>query len=183
MDHENRAAAPRNHNILSATNPAAVIALAAVVIIVAISACGTTGRQPSDLQVPDVSGQSAPDAMAALQNLGFVVQQQQKADPSIPPDRVISTDPPAGATAHPGSTVKLYLSSGPEQREVPDVTNLSFEDARNRLRAAGFANVQRVLKQSTPEQKDRVIATTPPSGQTAPLTAVITVYVGTGPLS
>ena len=79
--------------------------------------------------------------------------------------------------------MKIYVSSGPEQREVPDVTNLSFDDAKNRLLAAGFANVQRVPRPSTPEQKDHVIATTPPSGQTAPLTAVITVYVGTGPLS
>ena len=165
------------------SRPAVVIAVAAFVIMVAVSACGLLARQRSVHQVPDVCGQSAPDAMAALQNLGFVVQRQQKADPSIPPDRVISTDPPAGATAHPGSTVKIYVSSGPEQREVPDVTNLSFEDARNRLLAAGFANVQQVPKPSTPEQEDRVVATTPPASHTAPLTAVITVYVGTGPLS
>ena len=185
MDHQlaeqNRGAELRN--LRSATIPAVVIAVAAAVIMVAVSACGPTARQRSDHQVPDVSGQSAPDAMAALLNLGFVVQRQQKADHSIPPARVISTDPPAGTTAHPGSTVKIYVSSGPEQREVPDVTNLSFEDARNRLRAAGFANVQQVPKPSTPEQKDRVIATTPPASQSAPLTAAITVYVGTGPRS
>ena len=86
MDHQlaeqNRGAELRN--LRSATIPAVVIAVAAAVIMVAVSACGPTARQRSDHQVPDVSGQSAPDAMAALLNLGFVVQRQQKADPSIP---------------------------------------------------------------------------------------------------
>jgi serine/threonine-protein kinase len=181
---QNRGAEPRDRirSLLSATVSAVVIAVAAVMTVVAISACGAKASQRSDHQVPDVSGQSAPDAIAALQNLGFVVKQQQKADPSIPPDRVISTDPPAGATARGGSTVEIYVSTGPEQRAVPDVANLSFDDARTRLLAAGFANVQRASQPSAPEQKDRVVATSPPANQTAPVTAVIKVYVGTGPL-
>jgi serine/threonine-protein kinase len=158
-----------------------VIAVAAVVIIAVVSACGPKARPNRDLQMPDVAGQSASDATAALQNLGFVVQKQQKTDPSIPPDRVIGTDPPAGATAEPGSNVKIYVSSGPEQREVPDVTNLSFDEARNKLLAAGFTTVRRAPSPSTPEQKDRVISTFPPAHQTASVTAVITVNVGTGP--
>ena len=153
------------------------------VLLSAVSAgCTMTPGHPStrDVQVPNVTGQLRDDAIAALQNLGFVVQTQQKADPSITPGTVISTDPPAGATAGPGSKVKIYVSAGPEQREVPDVTGLSFDNAREKLLAAGFSTVQRVPSPSTLELKDHVISTSPPAHQTASVTAVITIYVGTG---
>jgi serine/threonine-protein kinase len=58
---------------------------------------------------------------------------------------------------------------------------MSYADAVRRLTAAGFGKVKQVLTASTPEQKDRVVSTSPPANQTAPVTFEISVNVGSGP--
>lgn len=54
----------------------------------------------------------------------------------MPPDHVINTAPAAQPTAA-GDEVTLNVSTGPEQREVPDVASLSYGDAVKKLTAAG----------------------------------------------
>jgi serine/threonine-protein kinase len=133
------------------------------------------------VQVPDVSGQVQADAIAALQNKGFKTRTNQRTDPKVPPDHVIDTDPSANSAVSAGDDITINVSSGPEQREIPDVTKLSFADAVRKLKAAGFDKVQQTASASAPEQKDRVVATLPPANQTSAVTNVITVVIGSGP--
>jgi eukaryotic-like serine/threonine-protein kinase len=100
---------------------------------------------------------------------------------TVAPDHVIGTDPTAGEAAEQGSEVTISVSTGPEPRQVPDVSNLSFADAENRLTAAGFGTLKQVPTPSTTEQKGRVLGTNPPANQTAPVTSEISVLVGSGP--
>ncbi len=92
--------------------------IAVCVLLSAASAgCTTTGHPSShDVQVPDVTGQSSADAIAALQNLGLVTHTQQEPDSSVPPGHVINTDPKANTTVGKGSAVTVNVSTGPEQR-------------------------------------------------------------------
>ena len=136
-----------------------------------------------DVQVPDVSGQPSADAIAALQNRGFKVRTQQKPDSSVAPDHVIDTNPNGGDTVGAESEVTLNVSTGPEQREVPDVSMLSYADAVSRLKSAGFTKFRQQPTISTPEQKDLVVATSPPANQTSAITNEIAVLVGSGPES
>src|SRR4029077_8019912 len=59
--------------------------------------------------------------------------------------------------------------------------SLSYADAVNKLKAAGFSNFKQANSPSTPEMKDKVIVTNPPANQTTAITNVITVFVGSGP--
>ena len=159
-----------------------VAALAALTVGVAwaINAFGGNTRA---VQVPNVTGQSQADAVAALQNKGFKPRALQKPDSTVPPDHVIDTDPKANETVDANSQVTINVSTGPEQREIPDVANLSYADAVRRLTAAGFGKVKQVPTASTPEQKDRVVGTSPAANSTAPVTFEISVLVGSGPES
>jgi serine/threonine protein kinase len=156
-------------------------ALVTVAVIAAILITVTTSQQHRDVQVPDVTGQLSADAIAALQNLGFTTRTQQKPDSSVPPDHVISTEPKGNDTAKVGSEVTINVSTGPEQREVPDVSTLSYTDAVTKLKAAGFSKFKQVNSPSTPELLGRVIGTNPPNNQMTAITNVITVVVGSGP--
>ena len=89
-------------------------------------------------------GQASADAIAALQNHGFKTRTQQKPDSTIPPDHVIGTDPGANASVGAGDEITINVSTGPEQREVPDVSSLSYADAVKKLKAAGFSQFKQV---------------------------------------
>lgn len=159
---------------------AVVAALATLTVAVAWAINVISGPRHS-VQVPSVRDKPSAEAIADLQNKGFKVRTLQKPDSAIAPDRVIDTDPKAGEAADQGSEVTINVSTGPEQREIPDVAGLSYADAVRRLTAAGFGKLTQVPTPSTPEQKDRVVGTNPPANQTAPVTFVISVLVGSGP--
>ncbi|OBF57244.1 serine/threonine protein kinase [Mycobacterium sp. 852002-53434_SCH5985345] len=158
----------------------AVAALAVLTIVVVI-AFNTLGGTTRDVQVPDVRGQVSADAIAALQNRGFKTRTLQKPDSTIPPDHVISTDPGANASVSAGDEVTINVSTGPEQREVPDVSSLGYSDAVSKLKAAGFSKFKQANSPSSPELLGKVIGTNPPANQTSAITNVITVIVGSGP--
>jgi eukaryotic-like serine/threonine-protein kinase len=156
----------------------AVLAMLTVAVTIGINMIG--GR-PRAVQVPDVSGQASADAIAALQNRGFKIQTQQKPNSTVPPDHVIDTDPKGNESVAAGSEVTLNVSTGPEQRQIPDVSGLSYADAVRKLNAAGFGKFKQATAPSTPELKDRVVSTNPPANQTSAITNEITIVVGSGP--
>jgi eukaryotic-like serine/threonine-protein kinase len=159
----------------------AIVAVLAVLTVVVTISINLIGGSPRDLQVPDVKGQVQADAIAALQNRGFKTRTNQEPDSTVPPDHVIDTDPAANSAVSAGDDITINVSTGPQQREIPDVTKLSFTDAVRKLKAAGFDKVQQTASASAPEQKDRVVGTLPPANQTSAVTNVITVVIGSGP--
>lgn len=158
-----------------------VVAVLAVLTVVVTVAINMIGANPRDQQVPDVTGKSRDDAIATLQNRGFKVNPQQNSDSEVPPGFVISTDPAANSSVAAGEEITIRVSSGPEQREVPDVTGLSPAEAEKRLKSAGFENLRRTPSESLPDQKDKVTGTVPPANSTSAITNPITIAVGTGP--
>ncbi|BBY44949.1 Stk1 family PASTA domain-containing Ser/Thr kinase [Mycolicibacterium celeriflavum] len=158
----------------------AVLAVLTVVVTVAINMFGGDTRA---VEVPDVSGQPSADAIAELQNRGFKTRTQQRPDSTVPPDHVISTDPSADTSVEAGEEITINVSTGPEQREIPDVKNLTYDEAAQKLTEAGFEKFKPTSSPSTPELKNRVLGTNPPANQTSAITNEITIVVGSGPES
>lgn len=156
----------------------AVLAVLTVVVTLAINMFGGSTR---DVQVPDVRGQASADAIAELQNRGFKTRTQQKPDSAVPPDHVINTEPGADTSVDAGDEITINVSTGPEQREIPDVRNLSYDEAVRRLTDAGFEKFRPSSSPSTPELKDKVLGTNPPVNQTSAITNEITIVLGAGP--
>jgi len=82
-----------------------------------------------------------------------------------------------------GDEITVNVSTGPEQREVPDVSSLSYAEAVKKLTDAGFGRFRQTASPSAPEMKDRVVGTNPPANQTSAITNEITIVVGSGPES
>jgi serine/threonine-protein kinase len=157
---------------------AAILAVLTVVVTLAIN---MVGGKPRAVQVPDVRGQVSADAIASLQNKGFKIRTQQKPDNTVPPDHVIKTDPAGNLSVNAGDEILISVSTGPEQREVPDVSALSYAEAVKKLTAAGFGKFKQSEAPSNPDQRDKVLNTVPPANQTSAITNEITIVVGTGP--
>ena len=154
-----------------------------VLTVVVALAINMASSKPRPMQIPNVGGQVSADAIATLQNKGFKIRTQQKPDNSVPPEHVIGTEPPGDSTVNAGDEVVINVSTGPEQREVPDVASLSYAEAVKKLTAAGFGKFKQGEAPSAADQRDRVLNTVPPANQTSAITNVITIVVGTGPVT
>jgi serine/threonine-protein kinase len=159
-----------------------VLAVLTVVVTIGIN---MIGGNPRDQQVPDVHGMLQADAIATLQNRGFKVNPQNKTDSAVPPDHVIGTDPAANAAVSAGDEITINVSVGPEQREVPDctnlTTNLTYAECVARLKNVGFVRFKRTDSGSMTVPKDRVITTIPSPNQTSAITNEINIVVSSGP--
>ncbi|WP_030205607.1 Stk1 family PASTA domain-containing Ser/Thr kinase [Streptomyces bikiniensis] len=139
------------------------------------SAVALVVSKGSPIDVPDVTGETVPDATAALQEAGLTVR--------VAPERINSPEAAGsvaaqslaeGSRAAEGDTVTLTVSKGPALVEVPDVTGETTEDARAALEEAGF---EVKLKKTFPFLGDTVAGQSVAGGSTAPEGSVITLTI------
>ena len=92
------------------------------------------------IEMPDVVNKEFRQATTDLQKLGFTVEKEVVADPSITKDYIVSTIPAAGEELPAGSQVFLRVSGGPEIKmvQVPSLVGYFESTARNRLESAGL---------------------------------------------
>ncbi|MFB9346962.1 Stk1 family PASTA domain-containing Ser/Thr kinase [Streptomyces heliomycini] len=103
------------------------------------SAVALTVSKGSPVDVPDVTGDDAEDARAGLEEAGLEVKiAAERVDSEHDAGRVARQSPGAGRQVAEGDTVTLTLSKGPEMIEVPDVVGDSVDEAKEKLKDAGF---------------------------------------------
>lgn len=153
------------------------LGLVMLLVIAGVYIVGTMNR----VTVPDVQGLTRQDALSQLTDRGLNPQVDTRPDGSVQEGRVIGTDPAANSSVSSGSDVTVNVSTGPEQRRIPDVSSLSYDEAVRTLRDAGFENVRRMAQASTTEELDRVVGTIPAAQQDATTSNEIVILVGSGP--
>jgi serine/threonine-protein kinase len=129
------------------------------------------------VQVPSVVGMSRDNAVATLTNAGLEASPVVDVPSSKPTGTVTGQDPAGGTTVVSGSRVRINVSSGPAEVDVPSVIGLSFDDASAALQNDGFAVARTNVDSEQP--KDTVVDQSP-SGQ-APKGATIRLSVSKGP--
>jgi eukaryotic-like serine/threonine-protein kinase len=91
-----------------------------------------------EVEVPRVAGERVDGAVADLRQAGFKTRVVRVFDATVPKDSVVGTSPPGGLQQIWGATVQVYASKGPDMVVVPDVRNLTREQAEGALRASGL---------------------------------------------
>jgi membrane peptidoglycan carboxypeptidase len=139
-------------------------------------------RTPT-VQVPDVSGMSPADAQSAIEAAGLSFAQGGARASSVPAGQVGGSDPGAGANAARGSTVTVFISSGPDQSQqqgtpgtVPDVRGQDQTSARQTLRAAGFDVTMAQEQVQDNSQIGKATRTDPAAGQQSG--GPVTLFIG-----
>jgi serine/threonine-protein kinase len=129
------------------------------------------------VNVPNVVGQPYDNAAGQLQAAGFAIARRD-VDSSQPPDVVIDQQPKGGSSLARGGTVILYVSKGPKEATIPDVTSQDEESATETLERSGF--VVEVQDQDTtdPTQDGIVLAQDPPGGTKAKPGKTVQIIVG-----
>jgi eukaryotic-like serine/threonine-protein kinase len=133
------------------------------------------GLEP--LEVPNVIGQQYDSAAGQLQGRGFAVA-RRNVDSSQPKDTVIDQQPRGGSELARGGTVTLFVSRGPKESTIPDVTSQDEESATEALEQSGFT--VEVVDQDTfdPNQDGLVLSQDPPGGTKARPGSTVTIVVG-----
>ncbi|MER7128958.1 Stk1 family PASTA domain-containing Ser/Thr kinase [Streptosporangium saharense] len=127
------------------------------------------------VKVPELATQTLAAAKKTLTDLGLQVKIEETFDDKLPKDTVIDTDPPAETEVDKNSVVTLKVSKGVEKVEVPDVLNMTVEEATSALEAKGFkASVQ--TKVSTRPQ-GKVFQSDPAAGEKAAKDSTVRIYV------
>jgi serine/threonine-protein kinase len=134
---------------------------------------------PAPVNVPNVVGDDSATAAGNLSNAGFKVRVVNQPSATVPQGQVIRTDPAANTQAQKGAMVTLFVSSGPQNATVPDVTSsrTTQSQAESILTAAGF-KVQVVTVPSTPSNNGIVLAQNPTANTQAPQGSTVTITVG-----
>jgi serine/threonine-protein kinase len=91
---------------------------------------------------------------------------------------VFKQDPSAGSHVDKGSTVTIWVSTGPPKVTVPDVKGQQWSEAQQTLITAGLKPVEHIVNGPT---KGQVSATDPPAGKSVPKGSTIRVNVWSGP--
>jgi len=93
---------------------------------------------PAALPIPDVSGKSADEALAALGAAGLKGTSVEVFDAKVPAGKVVGTNPAPGISVRPGLAVAVNVSKGPDLVVVPTVSGRSPQSAQQTLSAAGL---------------------------------------------
>ena len=94
--------------------------------------------------IPNVEGDDESTARSRLESAGFVVSSQTSNSDTVAEGHVIYTTPGVGETADAGSTVTIYVSSGPaapKEYDVQYVVGWTYAEAYAALTNQGFSPV------------------------------------------
>jgi serine/threonine-protein kinase len=98
-----------------------------------------------------------------------------QANDTVPKDQAIGTDPPAGTRVERGAAVRLFMSTGPSEVDVPNTIGQTQGAATLALTNAGFNVI--VNFTIAPGSRGIVVAQNPSSGKLAKA-GTVTITVG-----
>jgi serine/threonine-protein kinase len=131
--------------------------------------------------VPDLTGRSIEQAIEALEPLGVIIEQDQENSATVPEGFVSRTDPAAGSRVFKNSVVTVFLSLGPKQLRVPEVSGLSADEAKKLLTDSGFVVGSSKNFFGEPPQ-GQVLGLSAPAGAILNQGSVIDIRISLGPL-
>ena len=141
------------------------------------------GPEPAaSVTVPDLSNMTPEEAETELAKYKLTGK-SGNSEPSddVEVGHVCRQSPGAGTSAKAGDTITYYLSSGPNEVEVPNVSGYSENNAKSTLKAAGFTDISVVYDNSDTVTSGLVVRTDPSAGTKTAANQTITVTVSTGP--
>src|SRR3954452_25605726 len=134
---------------------------------------------PGQGLVPDVKNLPRKNAIQALNDAGFRVAEDPQPSLTVPKGLAIKTSPPANKLVQKNTEVRLFISSGPPQVQVPSVVGQDKNVATGTLQDKGFNVTVQPVTSNQP--KDRVISQNPTAGTTVDKGSRVTLLASKGP--
>jgi serine/threonine-protein kinase len=154
------------------------IALLAGLLIAALVVGGLLLFGKKQVTVPSVVGADQAQAELTLRSKGFSSDAVPRtSDRKV--GTVIGQDPSPGSRVDKGKLVNLFVSAGPGEATIPDLSGQGRLAARRQLTAAGFRIAER-RENSDTVGENRVIATSPAAGTKLERRQTVTLVISSG---
>jgi serine/threonine-protein kinase len=139
-------------------------------------------RHEDEVAMPDVRGKTRAEAERILESLALAVRDTvSRATFDVPRGVVIDQKPAAGSSIKPERGVRLVLSSGRDEIQVPGLAGQSLRFVRMSLLDEGYQVGDVVRVPSRDVSRDFVIASDPPAGTVVEPGQRIHLLVSDGP--
>jgi serine/threonine-protein kinase len=142
-------------------------------------------RGVEQVVAPDVTALDRAAAETALREAGLGVTVTEEETDAEAPGQVLRQDPAGGVRVDRGATVTVVVATAPPEEEappaeppVPDVVDLSADDAAAALSAAGYVVARVTEPVDSPEEDGLVLAQDPGGGEVRPAGTRVTITVG-----
>lgn len=130
----------------------------------------------------DVTKKTLDEAKATLEGMGlFVEQEGVTASDTIEEGKIVSQSVNEGEKVAKNTTVKVTVSSGKGEINVPGVAGYSESEAYSKLTDAGFDNLGTEYEYNSSVPQGNVIRTEPEEGASAKADDLIKIYLSRGP--
>ncbi len=117
-----------------------------------------------EVTVPDLRGQSIPDANLALAQIGLVIRidEVRRSDAKVPEDHILSQDPEAGTVLRRQRAVRVRVSDGQRAPIVPSVVGAPERTAELTLADDKVAVTSRAEIRTADYASGMIVAQDPP---------------------
>ena len=136
---------------------------------------------PDEIPIPLVEGFTPAAATQALNDAGFRVTEAEEPSETVAEGLVTRTDPPAGVAGNDGDTVTIYISTGIPVVQVPNLAQLTPEDASDQLAALGLNVTSGDLETTDPNLIGRVVDQDPLPFTELEAGETVTIFIGVEP--
>jgi beta-lactam-binding protein with PASTA domain/tRNA A-37 threonylcarbamoyl transferase component Bud32 len=133
----------------------------------------------ADVEVPDVVGLTESEARDELEAAGLEADVERR-NSQRPEGEVLRQDPEAGETAQEGDAVRLVVSGGARQVDVPSVVDLTEDEARAAIQDADLRVGQVTRETSEDVDEGIVISQSPEGGSQADAGSEVDLVVSSG---
>ena len=129
--------------------------------------------------IPNLSGMTSEQAEKALKDAGLKAQYAGNEASDADKDTVSRQDPAAGKEVDEGTTVKYWISTGPEDTSVPNVVGSDQASAKAQLESAGFT-VQVETGDYSDKYGEGIVMSQSPNGGKLEKGGTVTITVSQG---
>lgn len=156
-----------------------ILAVAAVLLIsgIVVFASGLFG---SNNKVPDLIGMKYSEAKDKAEEAGFKIRKGDEVySNKVEKKEIAAQTPDADSTAKKGSVIVVDICIGHKNGIVPDLKDLSLEEAKAEIKATGF-KLGTVEKEANEADKDTVINQDPEAGSSTEEGSEINLVISKG---
>ncbi|MBI3037698.1 PASTA domain-containing protein [bacterium] len=133
-----------------------------------------------NIEVPDFRGKSLSQVLKDKPPDFIIETKDEKYDPQIPKDHVISQDPEHGTKVKPNKKMFLTISLGSKQVEVPELSGKSSRESTVALLNAQLNEGIRAYIFSSETPRERIIAQSPPPSCTQNAKGAVDLLISLG---
>lgn len=188
-DDERSGLDPRTEKTITIAAIAATVIIAIIIIVAIVSITGSFKHKEKDTEeitattesriMPGVVGMDEEEAIELLDEKGIAYEIERDFSDTFELGKVMEQSIVKGTEVAVGEKVKLIISKGQEEVDVPDVVGKSLEEATALLKAAGF-EVDEDDEYDEEVEENTIIRQTPNGNTKAAKGSTVTIVVSKG---